>query len=134
MTVRRNRLGDRASVYLSDNLRQIPPHERWNLVVSNPPHFDDDVFADEIRLYDRGWRLHRDFFADVSRFLAPGGVIVLQENNQGSTTETFRPMIETAGFRIVLAEGCRGRVTEQPNYYYIGAMRAGDDSPSWIRS
>jgi 16S rRNA G1207 methylase RsmC len=134
MTVRRNRLGNRASVYLSDNLRQIPPHERWDLVVSNPPHFNDDVLADEIRLYDRDWRLHREFFGDVSRFLAPNGVIVLQENNQGSTMETFRPVIATAGFRIVLAEGCLGRLTEQPNYYYIGAMRAGDDPPSWLRS
>jgi 16S rRNA G966 N2-methylase RsmD len=134
MTVRRNRLSDRVSVYRSNNLHDIPPHERWSLVVSNPPHFDDPVFAGEIRLYDRNWHLHRAFFRDVSRFLVPNGVIVLQENNQGSTAETFRPIIEAAGFRIVLVEGCHGRLTEQPNYYYVGAMRAGDDSPGWIRS
>jgi tRNA1(Val) A37 N6-methylase TrmN6 len=134
MTVRRNRLGDRVSVYRSNNLEDIPPDERWNLVVSNPPHFNDRVFAGEIRLYDRDWHLHNEFFRDVSRFLAPNGVIVLQENNQGSTVETFRPMIEAAGFRIVLLEGCQGRLTEQANYYYVGAIRAGDDPPSWIRS
>ncbi len=131
-TVRRNRLADRVSVYRSDNLKDIPPQERWNLIVSNPPHFDDEVFAAEIRAHDRDWHLHRDFFRDVSRFLAPNGVIVLQENNQGSTAETFRPMIEAAGFKVVLVEGCRGSLTHEPHYYYVGAMRAGDVPPPWV--
>ena len=95
-TVRRNRLADRVSVYRSDNLKDIPPGERWDVVVANPPHFDDDAFHGDIRAYDKDWHLHRDFFRDVARFLAPSGVIVLQENNQGSTAETFRAMIARA--------------------------------------
>jgi methylase of polypeptide subunit release factors len=130
--VRRNRLADRVAVYRSDNLADIPPAERWNVIVSNPPHFDDAVFKDEIRLYDRDWQLHREFFRDAPRFLAPDGVIVLQENNQGATAETFRSMAEAAGLRIVLVENCRGALTPQPNYFYVGLMRAGDAAPAWV--
>jgi 16S rRNA G1207 methylase RsmC len=41
-TVSENGLSDRVSVYCSDNLLNIPATERWDLVVSNPPHFIDD--------------------------------------------------------------------------------------------
>jgi SAM-dependent methyltransferase len=132
MTVRRNRLADRVVVYHSDNLADIPPTESWNVIVSNPPHFDEAVFKHHITHYDRDWHLHRDFFRDVPRFLAPDGVIVLQENNQGATAETFRPMAEAAGLRMVLVENCRGVLTPQPNYFYVGFMRAGDAAPAWV--
>ncbi len=133
LTVRRNGLGRRVSVYRSDNLKQVPADERWTLVVGNPPHFDDDTFADDIRSYDRDWHLHREFFRDVGRFLAPGGVIVLQENNEGSTAETFRPMIEAAGLKIVLVENCQERRTPQASFYFVGVVRAGEDAPEWLR-
>jgi methylase of polypeptide subunit release factors len=133
-TARRNRMGDLVVVYQSDNLKDIPAEERWNLIVGNPPHFNADVFVNEIRLYDGDWRLHREFFRDAPRFLAPNGVVVLQENNQGSTAETFRPMVEASGLEIVLVEGCSGSITAQPNYYYVGVMRAGDEPPGWISS
>ncbi len=130
-TVRRNRLFDRVSVYRSDNLADIPPTERWNVIVSNPPHFNDDAFSGEIRAYDKDWHLHREFFKDVPRFLAPNGVIVLQENNQGSTSETFRAMIEAAGLKIVFVQDCRPDLTPDPHYYYVGIMRLADTAPAW---
>jgi len=132
MTVRRNRLADRVAVYRSDNLADIPTEERWNVIVSNPPHFDDATVEREIKLYDGGWQLHRGFLRDAPRFLAPDGVIVLQENNQGATAETFRPMAEAAGLRVVFVENCRGVLTPQPNYFYVGLMRAGDTAPAWV--
>jgi 16S rRNA G1207 methylase RsmC len=36
-TVADNRLEARVSVYASNNLRDIPDGEKWDLVVSNPP-------------------------------------------------------------------------------------------------
>lgn len=99
-TVAQNGLAGRVSVYRSDNLDGIPPSERWDLIVGNPPHFSDRS-SGELRFHDQDWRLHRTFFADVGSFLKPGGMIVLVENNQGSTTETFRGMIEEAGLCIV---------------------------------
>ena len=39
MTVKENGLVDKVNVYLSDCLDDIPETEKWDLVVSNPPHF-----------------------------------------------------------------------------------------------
>ena len=71
----------------TDNLSAIPIEERSDLVVCNPPFFDNGAF--HLRAHDRGWQLHCEFFATIGRFLGPGGIIVLQENNLGSTAETF---------------------------------------------
>jgi 16S rRNA G1207 methylase RsmC len=129
-TISDNHLGERVSVYRSDNLQGIPAAERWNLVVSNPPHFADDWIGD-LCTYDDDWHLHREFFAGVGGFLAPGGVVVLQENNRGSTVETFRPMIEAAGLSIVFVAECRPQRSLYDRFYYIGLMRRGDPPPPW---
>jgi methylase of polypeptide subunit release factors len=129
-TVRENGLGDRVSVYQSDNLKDIPPSERWDLVVSNPPHFVDERFED-IRACDRDWSVHRQFFATVDKFLKPGGVVVLQENNRGSTVDTFRDMIERSGLTILFVEGCAPTRTPDDRFYYIGMGRRGDRHPAW---
>ena len=60
-TVRENALDDRVSVYRSDNLADIPAAERWDLVVSNPPHFDDRS-PGQLRYHDPRWSIHRGFF------------------------------------------------------------------------
>jgi predicted RNA methylase len=129
-TVRANGLRSRVSVYLSDNLKQIPRSEQWDLVVSNPPHFVDERH-DDIRACDPDWRVHREFFASVGPYLKPGGVIVLQENNRGSTAETFRDMIERAGLTILFVDGGAPERTPFDHFYYIGIARAGDTPPAW---
>ena len=131
-TVRENRLGDRVTVYQSDNLTAIPPSERWNLVVGNPPHFIETVEESlSLRAYDEDWHIHRAFFATIGKYLAAGGVIVLQENNRGSTVETFREMIEQAGLSIAFVHGCAPRRTAHDSLYFIGIVRRGDAAPAW---
>jgi predicted RNA methylase len=132
-TVRANTLADRVSVYKSNVLRGIPASEKWDLVVSNPPHFIDK-FPAEIRAHDPDWRIHREFFQTVAGFLADGGVIVLQENNHGSTVETFRQMIEDAGLQIVFVDGCSPELTAHNVFYYLGLMRRGETAPAWART
>ena len=129
-TVRVNKLGDRVSVYQSDNLRNIPRSEQWDLVVSNPPHFIDQYLGD-IRAHDPDWQIHRDFFATIGDFLTLGGVIVLQENNRGSTVATFREMIERSGLKIVFVDGESPTLTKESCFYYVGVMRSGDAPPQW---
>jgi SAM-dependent methyltransferase len=132
-TVAENALAKRVSVYHSDNLKDIPDTERWDLIVSNPPHFADDWIGD-LRTYDEGWHLHREFFASVGRFLKPEGVIVLQENNRGSTPETFASMIDEAGLATVFVAECRPKRTSYDRFYFMGIMRRGDRHPDWVRS
>jgi hypothetical protein len=65
--------------------------------------------------------------------LKPGGVIVLQENSQTSTAETFREMITQAGLEVLFVEfGPKAR-TPHGHIYYIGIARRGDDAPSWAQ-
>jgi methylase of polypeptide subunit release factors len=130
-TVAENGLKERVSVYLSDNLEDIPLSESWDLVVGNPPHFDWTQL-NEARFGDPGWNIHRRFFRSVGRFLKPGGVILIQENNHGSTAETFRQMIEEAGFSIVLTHNCEARITPYSRIYYLGIMRTGEAPPRWL--
>jgi SAM-dependent methyltransferase len=129
-TVESNGLAGRVAVYQSNNLDDIPEAERWDLVVGNPPHFPD-MSPGQLRYHDEEWRLHRRFFGSVSRFLKPGGMIVLLENNLGSTAETFHDMIEVAGLSTVFVHNDEGRRTPYPRIYFIGIGRRGDTAPAW---
>jgi SAM-dependent methyltransferase len=130
-TIAASGLADRVSLYRSDNLKDVPPTEQWDLVVGNPPHFDV-AQSGELRFADAGWRLHREFFASVGRLLKPGGVLLIQENNQGSTAETFRAMIDAAGLSLVAVHGGEPRVTPYTRIYYLGIMRRGEAPPAWL--
>jgi predicted RNA methylase len=125
-TVRANGLDDRVSVHQSDNLKNIPRSEKWDVVVGNPPHFIDQYVGD-LRAHDPDWRIHREFFATIGDFLAPGGV--LQENNRGSTVETFRRMIEQSGLAIVFTDGDFPTPTKESSFFYIGMVRRGGTPP-----
>src|SRR5262249_7032739 len=129
-TVAENQLADQVAVYLSDNLDTVAPTEQWDLVVGNPPHFPGEE-SGELRFCDTGWNLHRSFFRNVGRFLKPGGIVVLLENNCGSTAQTFREMAEEAGLSIIFAHSCEGRLTPYSRIYYVGLMRQGDVPPAW---
>src|SRR5262245_32670977 len=129
-TIRHNGLADRVAVYHSNNLTGIPQSEKWDLVISNPPHFAD-TFIGELKEHDAEWNLHREFFATIGPFLKHGGVIVLQENTRGSTVESFRDMIEGSGLSIVFTHGNAPERTHDNRFYYIGIMRRGDTVPQW---
>jgi hypothetical protein len=99
----------------------------------NPPHYPDDDHIGDLRGHDPEWRIHRTFLAQVGAHLRPGGVIVLQENSQGSTAETFGDMISAAGLEIAFVEfGPRQRMP-YGHIYYIGIVRRGDEVPTWAR-
>jgi methylase of polypeptide subunit release factors len=131
-TVAANKLEDRVTVYLSDNLKSIPKSEQWDLVVSNPPHFVDRYFGN-LRAHDPDWRIHREFLSTVEPFLMPGAVIILQENSAGATVETFRGMIEGAGFKIVFVQGGYKELTADHRFFYIGIMRRDESVPAWAQ-
>ena len=131
-TVARNRLESRVAVHLSDNLKDIPQSEQWDLVVSNPPHFVDTSFG-QLRYHDPDWRVHRGFFGAISSHLKPGGVVVLQENNSGSTPDTFIPMIAEAGLKVVFVQNASQQRTERSHMFYLGIMRPGDPVPVWAK-
>jgi hypothetical protein len=101
-------------------------------VVSNPPHFADRS-PGQLRYHDPEWGVHRGFFAQVASHLNPGAVVVLQENNIGSTADTFAAMIAQAGLKTVFVQNCIPQRTAEDHFYYVGIMRAGDTPPAWAR-
>ena len=54
---------------------------------------------------------------------------MLQENNIGSTAETFAAMITHAGLKTVFVQNCAPQRTTEDRFYYIGILRAGDAPP-----
>jgi methylase of polypeptide subunit release factors len=127
-TIRANGLEERVSLYHSDNLQNIPSDECWDLVVGNPP-FYNEVQPWCIRSHDKDWQIHRRFFARIGHFLKPGGVILLQEANDASTPEDFQKMIEDAGLSLVLVHNLK---PGEMSHYYMGMVRRTETPPSWL--
>ncbi|PJG50914.1 hypothetical protein CVM73_33620 [Bradyrhizobium forestalis] len=59
------------------------------------------------------------------------GVIVLQENNRGSTVETFPELIDAAGLAVVFTHGDHKELTHESVFYFIGIMKKGANVPAW---
>jgi hypothetical protein len=120
-TAAHNRLEDRVAVYESDALDAIPGDERWELVVSNPPHFlPDDSAPPDIQVFDEGWKVHARFYESVGRHMQPGGLVVMVENCAGSDPRLFEQMIRAGGGRpLRIHEGTD--VNGRPNglYYQV---------------
>ena len=126
-TIAENGLEDRVTVYLSDSLDDVPETEVWDLVISNPPHFVQPVqvmgWDAQRKTVDPGWEIHQRFYDKVRRHLSRTGLIALLENGNGSHVETFRPMIEDNGLKLLHWQWSAGLRA----MYYLYAAR--DDSP-----
>jgi methylase of polypeptide subunit release factors len=111
-TIRINDLADRVSVYESDGLKNVPATEKWDLVVANPPWhkctrtdfeymFAQGKYEYALIRFDRDWNTHRQFYANVGRFLRRGGSVLFEENLSGSSPNLWRRMIEKSGLDYV---------------------------------
>lgn len=119
-TAKYNGLEDRVSIYLSDVLDQMPESEKFDIVVSNPPNALPNSATDlDIRAFDPDWILHKKFYASIKRHMKPGGHVVMIEIAPGSTTETFRQMIEDGGGEIISDEKGRHLNGDLNGLYYL---------------
>lgn len=117
-TVKINQLSN-TSAYVTGSVAGLPAHEKFDLVVSNPPHFlqcpgDDNYQRIAV---DQNWSAHQDFFANIGQHLLPGAVILLQENQAGSLNRErdFEPFISAAGLEITAVFNSPKHYT--PNHY-----------------
>ena len=127
-------LAGRVQPYLSDGLAAIPSHEIWDLVVANPPHFASADWDPTILEFgvtgDRGWALHRAFYAGVRAHLRGNGRIIFQENGQTSEIASFYDMIRAGGLKLMRAEPSVAPATRE--MMYLESVR--DDPPSGVLS
>lgn len=98
-TIRANHLEDSVTAYVSDSLDQVPAKEKWDLVVSNPPHFGGSFTGrdQDILLIDPKWIIHRKFYQKVRNHLQHSGSVLFIENSHGSSADTFKKMIKEGG-------------------------------------
>ncbi|MGB7329058.1 MAG: methyltransferase, partial [Rubripirellula sp.] len=104
-----NKIEHLVNIYHSDCFDSIPDSEKWDLVVSNPPHFPLDYVVGNtppgefnLKAHDPDWELHKKFYAGIKKFMKPGGHVVIQENTQGGQSlETFKEMIVAGGGEVV---------------------------------
>lgn len=85
----------------------IPDTLKFNLIVANPPHWNTlgETIASKIKFLDRvsadvGWEIHKNFFAQIKKNLAPGGIILLLESSYASGPDSFKEFIEQSGLKI----------------------------------
>ena len=127
LTAEFNAIDHLVNSYVSDILEDIPASEKWDIVVSNPPHFllrtEDDRPIDprdrnamakvdaarqasNIKARDPDWSIHRRFYHSVKKHMKPGGHVVMQENGHAidrgmATEQTFIDMIEEGGGEFI---------------------------------
>lgn len=102
-TIRNNNLQRKVSVFHSNCLDNIPENEKWDLVVSNPPHWpaSEAEYNNDIKMYDPDLKIHKNFYRDIHKFLKPNGTLLIQENGRGTRPEDFFQMIEENNFEII---------------------------------
>jgi tRNA1(Val) A37 N6-methylase TrmN6 len=101
-----NACQDRVTAYLCKDVALIPKHEQFDLVVANPPHFNDlngiprnDYTGIRISK-DINWTAHTNFFNNIKQYLSSDGVILLQEHIHGAKLEDLAVMIEQNGLQV----------------------------------
>jgi methylase of polypeptide subunit release factors len=100
-TIAHNGLADRVTCYVSDNFKSIPASEKFDLVVANPPNFYQmneahpfaAGFIGDARPVDPGWRIHKDFYANVAQHLNPGAFVLVSEV-EPHAAELYAPRAE----------------------------------------
>jgi tRNA1(Val) A37 N6-methylase TrmN6 len=116
--------------YNIDRVASLPEHEKFDLVIGNPPHsagVNHELDFDQTRiLSDVGWESHKEFFANIGKYLTEDGVIWLCENASpgAGPQEIFEPMIRENGFKINnRVDGEDFHIVNRP-YYYLEITRA----------
>ena len=130
ITIEKNNCQDRVVAYNIDRVASLPEHEKFDLVIGNPPHsagVNHELDFDQTRiLSDVGWESHKEFFANIGKYLTEDGVIWLCENASpgAGPQEIFEPMIRENGFKINnRVDGEDFHIVNRP-YYYLEITRA----------
>lgn len=97
----RSALGNvRTEAFLSDQLTNVPAECQFDVIVSNPPHFDAQPFTEgtldpsSLGNADPAWDFHRAFYRAAHDYLKPGGEVWFFENGEASSEELLLPFIQ----------------------------------------
>jgi len=88
--------------FLTDGLQNIPDDEKFDIIISNPPHFlsvdptQDNNACSPIRLgtNDANWAFHKSFYSDCHEYLSDNGEVWFLENGSGANESDLLPYIK----------------------------------------
>lgn len=90
---------NRINFWLSDVLKNIPTDKKFDIIISNPPHFYTESFTKNslspkaLGDYDADWGFHKDFYADCDKHLTETGEVWFLENGAAAQEDDFLPFI-----------------------------------------
>lgn len=131
-TLRRNDFdGVELRTVLSDSLKSVPEGEKFDLIVSNPPHlYIEDISQKALNpttlgTFDEGWQFHKDFYEVVDRYLSDRGQIWFLENFNGAPMEAhFRAFVD-ANPRLRYVESVPEPTDPTGKMHWVISRRAG---------
>ena len=88
-----NNIAKKVDIRLCDKISNLPSTDKFDLVVSNPPHVDNADWLDEsqpdlpkeykdhiVRItVDKDWQLHKEFFKNITDHLNPNADVFISE-------------------------------------------------------
>lgn len=92
VNAKNNNLSDKIKYFVCDEIKKLPSTEKFDLVVSNPPHsshgywlvdgVNEDITGTHRRLVvDEDWKIHKEFFDNITKYLNEGADIFLSESD-----------------------------------------------------
>ena len=117
--------------YHSDNLKQIPKEEKFDLVIANPPNYcniqEDHVLGylrHDLRPSDIDWKIHKDFYNNITKHLTDDAVMFISEIEPYSKNVYFndalydeRPEIPMKDFKKMVSSNNLKIIDEIPYNY-----------------
>jgi methylase of polypeptide subunit release factors len=92
-------IGSEINFWLSNGLTNIPANEKFDLIISNPPHFphgdytSDRFSPDVLGTFDANWSFHANFYARCHEHLTPNGEVWFLENGEAAKEGDLLPFI-----------------------------------------
>lgn len=106
-TIKNTPYQDLVTTYNISTIKNLPAVEKFDLIVSNPPHFCSEIYWQEHvhqntkQIYlDKNWEIHKDFFTNIKSHLSNDGIIILQESSWGCGVNTFDSFLNDSGLMV----------------------------------
>jgi methylase of polypeptide subunit release factors len=103
------------------DISTLPSDIKVDLVVANPPHYDrhNSGDPDQSRISnDLDWKIHESFYASIGKYLTDDGIILIQENEDGSKPEYFYQMISDNNLMVRQVIKSKEHYTTAPTLIY----------------
>lgn len=97
-----NNVSDKVKAYHLDAIHKLPKDLKFDLVIGNPPHSPGNPQGWEDHWYriiiDPDWKLHKEFFANISPYVELNSDIILSETH--TVREDISDMAEAHGLKF----------------------------------